>query len=496
MKFVKHTAVLCIFLSGAAAVFFITSCQKARLCYITQKTEAAAPEDVLGQEIELHYFFDKTESMKGFTWEGDDSEYVNALDSIWKSGENIWPDVEAVFYEYGELNISKLPKANIQREVGFPEFYGQINSVNRAIVRTSSQQPFGAVSDYIKSLDTNKKCLYVVVTDLYEQNRANNIFTLFFRSAFESGMSGAFFAVDSSFRGNLWNISINSDVSLGVNGRSTFFILVAGSGKEVAQYSERLVNEFNNKNLDFEDIVFMVQADEKPELWVPDVTRMAQNERRFNSDENKYALVNLRAPKSNKELRLYEWIEDSAVRGGYRSAPAVVESYRLMTNIGSRYFAGLPVANVNLDDFEYSVNLSVEYFGGSNSRVIPGELSKFGPAQSSLFSAMILSEADISKGTAYNDTNYPLYFLLEIKNKPLDTGYYRIGYSIVPEAKIPVWVAERSVPSLAELKDSIQPGKLIKVLNLKTVYEDIVSIYNGIKTREIYSGSFYIVKQH
>jgi hypothetical protein len=495
MSFVKRKA-LWLFLGYAAAVLLITGCQKMGICYIAQTTEAAPPEDVSRQETELHYFFDKTESMKGFTWQGDDSEYVNALDSIWKAGENIWPDADALFYEYGEINISRLPKANVQREAGLPGFYGQTNPGNRRVVRTSGRQPFGTVGDYIKSIDAEKNRLYVVVTDLYEQNKANNVFTLFFRNAFESGMSGAFFAVDSSFQGTIWNISsIDNDMNIWVNGRSTFFILIAGSGKEVAQYSERLANEFNNKKLSFEDVVFMVQNDEKPAPWIPDATRMAQNERRFKSDETKYALVNLRTPKSNKELKLYEWIEDSEVRGGYRSIPAAAESYRLMTDIGSRYFAGLPIKNVNLDDFDYSVELSVDYSGGSNSKAAPGELSKFAPARSSLFTAAVLSEAGIPAEMKYN-RSYPLYFLMEIKNKPLDTGCYRIEYSIVPDAKVPGWVAGRNVATLAELRNANQPGELIKVLNLKTVYEDIVSLYNSLKTRRIYSWSFYIVKQH
>jgi hypothetical protein len=121
---------------------------------------------------------------------------------------------------------------------------------------------------------------YIVVTDLYEQNRENPFF-FFFRDAFSRGLSGAFFMVESSFAGNIHSVSVvNEEKSIVVrDGIAAFFICIIGDSDIVYSYSVALAKEFENKT-NFNGAVFMVNGAKDLKLYHGE-TVMAGSARRF-----------------------------------------------------------------------------------------------------------------------------------------------------------------------------------------------------------------------
>jgi hypothetical protein len=219
-------------LALTAALFFITtslSCGVGPLRIKDQPEEqgGAAPT------MRVNYFFDRTESMRGFTRSGDDAAYVKTLPLLWQAAEIAFPLREEHFFEYGATSTNEFKdgaQSSVKRDVLRGDFYNsEVRSEARTEVKKNGGQPFTSVAEYIKTPGIDNG-ISIIVTDLYEQNREDP-FSSFFREAFARGHSGAFFAVESSFQGEVHSVSrINvEEKSITVNsGKSTFFICIAG----------------------------------------------------------------------------------------------------------------------------------------------------------------------------------------------------------------------------------------------------------------------------
>jgi hypothetical protein len=262
-------------------------------CYVE-----APLEKELVENASLYFFFDKTESMRGFVEKGDASNYVKALPLLWQTADAVFITSSAHFYEYGETSTNEFKSANaiagVKGGVLRPGFYGYGYSEAGTLVKENKGQPFSAVADYIKALNEPAGSAYIVVTDLYEQNRENP-FPVFFRDAFSRGLSGAFFAVQSSFTGNIHSVSaVNTRKSIYVrDGEAVFFICIVGDNDIVYSYSAELGKEFTNRKIDFNSAVFIADSAKDIELSIGEPV-MAGNARRFGDKENAFRQVNIR----------------------------------------------------------------------------------------------------------------------------------------------------------------------------------------------------------
>jgi hypothetical protein len=428
--------------------------------------------------------------MKGFTVKGDDSEYVNTLPALWKAADVTFSDLDMHFYEYGEASTNEFKGAealsSVRQEVLRSAFYGGTPRAGgiRTLVKSNGGQPFTAVTDYIKTLDEAQSA-FVIITDLYEQNR-DDPFSRFYRDAFSRGLSAAFFAVEASFSGSIYSVSrvAVQDTSVQVrDGKSTFYICIAGNGGVVSAYCAALTKELNANKIVFENAVFMVESGGKLNLFhQPSV--MAGNARGFGLPEYAYSMVNLRS----EEVRLI----------GESSPYTPFEAYQLLTKTGSRWTVGVPLANINTASFNYSSDFSLSRYDGRGGS--PDEPSRFNGISNSPDVTMrlsLVSEEVESSPQPPADTAISLYLVAETKNRSLDKGWYKIQYHIVPNAMVlPAWVSELNAENIPALEESARErGARVKTLQLANVYEKIAEAYNGIRAKSIYSDELYFVKR-
>jgi hypothetical protein len=480
-SFKKRAAVwgliACVFVCLAA------SCGRVGPCYVEAPPEKAAAETAL-----LHYFFDKTDSMRGFTEKGDESHYVQTLPLLWQAANVAFTASSARFYEYGTryTNEFKTPEAiaYVKNELLRPRFYGDSVITAGVRVKDNGGQPFSAVADYIKTLNEPESA-YIVVTDLYEQNRENPFF-LFFREAFGRGLSGAFFAVESSFAGSVHSVSrVNVERSIPVrNGIAVFFICIVGDSDVVYSYSAALAKEMENK-VSFNSAVFIAGGARELELYHSDPV-MAGSTRRFDLKENAFRQVNIRP----------EIIRSSS------SAPVKAESYQLLTKTGSRWTAGLPLKNINPFSFKYKTEFSLSHSGGNKAGSEDPTQFK-GEANSTDVSAGIFHVSEIDEdslaavNSGYPSAALPLYLVIETNNHTMEKGWYKIGYTIIPEAiPEPDWVSALNAKDINALEESAgENGGRVKVLDLADVYEKIAGAYNAVRSKNIYSDEIYLLKR-
>jgi hypothetical protein len=116
--------------------------------------------------------------------------------------------------------------------------------------------------------------------------------------------------------------------------------------------------------------------------------------------------------------------------------------------------------------------MSVQYFNGK--KTAPGKVSAFEIASSGR-----VEDALTAKTDGFN------YITVKIHNRNLEKGYYRVTFDIIPD-----WVNELDA-DVAELKASNKRGELVKVLNLKLIYQNILTEFNKAGG---FSEVFYIVK--
>jgi len=474
-------------------LFSTVSCGRVGPLYIEAPEEGHRAETA-----KLHFFFDRTESLEGFTAKGDASQYVKTLPLLWQIGDNSFAASTARFFEFGE-NFTKefadRPEATrlVKTEVLKKGFYG-FNPPNRDLdrirepVKNNNNLPFTAVSDYIwKELEDNQYKrkpgnAYIIVTDFYEQDRENP-FSRFFRDAFSRGLSGSLFAVESTFSGKINSFSyVNPDDSIQVpDGISTFFIFIVGDSDIVYTYSAALDKELNDKKINFHNAVFMVDAQHQAKPHHGDPV-MVPDARRYGKNENALRLVNLRPQ------------EVSFIN---HASPDRIEAYQILTKIGSRWAAGLPLKNINPDNFKYKAEPSFFYFDGKRTKTEGnnGASSFTGIANFTGASANLIPFSDIDKESIpENAGNFPFYLLIQTKNQEIKKGWYSIKYNILSEAvQRPVWVSELNAGDIPALKQSVSDGR-VKVLELTNVYEKIADAYNS-QARIIYSDKIYLVKK-
>jgi len=432
----------------------------------------------------LHYFFDKTDSIRGFTAKGDDSHYVKTIQLLWQVGDISFSSSTARFFDYGTHYtnefISYEALRYVKTEVLQPGFYQSAPTGGyRTPVFQNGGQPFTGVAKYIETLN-DPDSVYIVVTDFYEQNRENPFF-LFFRDAFSRGLSGALFSVDSVFNGEIHSFSYvnNNEKSIRVrDGISTFFICIIGDSSIVYEYCAALAKELSTRNISFNNSVFMVKAPQEVKKNHNEPL-MAPNVRRFNKEENLLRNVNLRL----QEITI---INDDT--SPYRTP----ESYQVLTKIGSRYSAGLSLENINKNSFSYSPEISLSYFNGKKSQKENADSSQsqfIGRANSRIINVKTVHIAE-------NSAEYPVHFVVETDNRIMEKGWYKINCVIIPDAiRIPGWVSELNAASIAELEQSaMSGGSRVKTLELTNVYEKIAGAYNA-SARSIYSDTFYLLKR-
>ncbi|MDR1896431.1 MAG: hypothetical protein LBR10_06540, partial [Prevotellaceae bacterium] len=108
---------------------------------------------------------------------------------------------------------------------------------------------------------------------------------------------------------------------------------------------------------------------------------------------------------------------------------------------------------------------TAEYFDGTGTP--PGEPSPFIAYEKPLGNTIkpvvlhgdeiaeeIKTDADLEPGKHY------ICLALEIVNKNLAKGYYKIGCNIALKAKVPDWVEERDAAGPAELRQSNRQGEI------------------------------------
>ena len=449
-----------------------------------------APANAAASPVRVNYFFDRTESMWGFIRKGDDSEFVKALPGLWIASEIAFPLRDEHIFEYGESTTDEFTteaaRKAAQREVLLNSFYGfnQRDSSIRTQIKKNGGQPFTAVAGYVNELhdkNTEEESLSVIVTDLYEQGQYDP-FSRFYRESFARGLSGAFFAVESSFSGVINSVSrVNVELkSIQVrDGKSTFFICIAGDSARVAAYCAELAKEFTNNNIQFESSVFIVNPGTKivPAAGTPEI---AGNIKRFSAEENAFKHINIRQ-------------EEMRVQGGVPVGP--VESWQLLTNTGSRWAAGLNIPNINPKSFTYQSGFLLSHFKGVRD-IDPSQWTTITNSKN-VETKMALSHDIPEAAAAGIKSGSPLYLAVETKTRALDKGWHKVEYRIIPEARTrPQWVLDLNAQTIGDLEASagIRGGR-VKTLQLANVYEKIAEAYNGVQSRSIYTDEINLLKR-
>jgi hypothetical protein len=479
-----------------AGLILLEGCGRGR-AYVRVR-EASAEKDT-APDLQAHLFYDKTESMGGFTVGGDNSNYVKTLAGLWNVVTDTASGGEFAFYEYGDIKINLVDPSiaqRVQREAWRSAFYGDRGYSKGTEIQKNDEKPFQSLVEYTgKLMEENRGAeqIYVALTDLYEPAGNYKTFSDFFANAFANGLSGALFVIDAAFQGYIHRLDpVYPENSIQVQGESIFFIFAAGSPNLLAEFYEKLREELENRSLlpPPQGVLFVIDPGKESRLWKPDAAAVAQNERRFNSAENRFARVNLRPPRSAREAGLFEW---RPVEGGYALEPADdAEAYNLLGKAGSRYFAGLPGVVIDRDAFDYAIELEPAYAAARGAKIKPGELSVFTSPPSNFFSGQVLDDGDIPEDLK-KSSSCRIFFSIDIAAASLEKGLWRLGYRLLPIAKVPPWISEKSTQNRADLNGNPQG----KALNLEPVYKNIAASYNeALKDtkRGIWADTVYLVK--
>jgi hypothetical protein len=468
-----------IFLYVLAALCGLGACARLENCYIENTDAADAGRYIPNNEVQVNYFFDRTDSMRGFTRQGMETDYDKALDSLLTVGQTQGYGNQS-FYEFGEQATVRLPfsKDVLLSEIKVPDFYGENYDPfrgGRQKVEDNGGQPFSSVARYIKQLDEDGSHLNFVVTDLYEQRGRYEYFHLLFQNTFSSGDSGAIFAVKSTFRGNIHSISaVDSNKNIRVDGYSTFFIFIVGDKQHVKQYSAALSDDLAKKRLIFNISLFFLDEPDGATLEQQPDTVTAGNKKRFDAAANNYNTINLR--RNNSFIRTWEKRsgEPDSNRAGFAAKAAKAEAYLVMTNIGAQYMYRTTEQTGYNPALPLIENLSLAYFSGT-TKTHGGDLSNFDavPHEKLLTPSVFATDG-------YN------YFKIGIDSKNLAKGYYRITFNIIPD-----WVEALDAVDISSLEASNKPGDTIKILNLGLIYRNILKEFNR---ENNFSKAVYLIK--
>jgi hypothetical protein len=421
--------------------------------------------------------------MQGYVTRNN-TEYIRIIPQLWMVAESsaLWPESEtsASFYKFGEGDIRRVTRESVRDRVRRREFYTTAGEGALAL-STGDKQVFATAAKYIASQSSPDK-LFIIVTDLYEQNREDNCFSALFRDAFEQGMSGAIIAIESGFDGSIENISDNLAANIKVNGTSTFFIFVIGNREVLIKYCEALFATADFQSLKSEKVLFLLGDGSGPaELpWTPAV-KNANSDRVFERIAQ------------NNNINLKEGIPRLFTGGGKAVDSLKVGAFRLIGNVRSQYIGGLPLKNIDFNSFTFDLSYTAGYCKGD--RTTQDSLSAFEPINDKEKANFTITAINGSVVDGMDAGRYPLAVAITAKNNSLEKGCYYITYEIFQRAKIPQWVTERNAGTLGELEES-KSGGVIKILRLESIYRYIAEAYN--KQSEwgrVYTDSLYLEKQ-
>jgi hypothetical protein len=455
--------------------------------YIEEPSREALQKDVNTAIPRIYYFFDRTLSMQGFVAE-DYTPYSTIIPELWKVAEStkLWPqsDKDASFFEFGEGDVRKLTRPfvrdNIQRKV----FYGQGPHNGQTVQGNNGRQVFETMAKYIAAQPAEDS-LFVAVTDLYEQNREDNCFSVLFSDAFKRGLSGALIAVESRFNGTIENISINSAPNIKVDGVSTFFIFIVGHRDIVKKYCDALFQTVEFQQVKSEYVLFLINNDSSPAQipWTPTIKNANSDKtlKRIGYNNN----VNLKDDIS----RLFTW-DDTISK---QADSSKVESFRLLGKVSSQYVGGISIDYADTKAFSFEPSYTVGYSKGE--RVGQGSFTAFETLNDNQKTNFTITVADGNEVSGMNTNRHPLAVVIGTKNDSLEKGCYQIHYEIFQKAIVPRWVMDRSASNLNELEESARSNTLVKILRLESIYRYIVEAYNyRPEWGKIYADSLYLEK--
>lgn len=451
--------------------------------YIEEPSRGNPGESPHVQAPQLYYLFDRTLSMQGYAARNN-TEYARVIPQLWMVAESsaLWPGSEtgASFYKFGEGNIRRVSREYVRDRVRRGDFYTTPGD-GTSVLTTGDKQVFATAAKYIAS-QTSPDKLFIVVTDLYEQNREDNCFSALFRDAFEHGLSGALIAIESGFDGAIENISDDLAANIRVNGTSTFFIFVIGRRDTLIKYCEAFFATPDFQSLKSEKALFLLGDGSGPaELpWTPAV-RNANSDRVFERIAH------------NNSINLKEGIPRLFTAQGAAIDPLKVGAFRLIGNVRSQYIGGLPAKNIDFGSFAFEASYTVGYSNGDGNT--QGSLSAFEVINDKEKENFTITAVNGSGVDGMDAERYPLAVAINTKNNALEKGCYYINYEIFQRAKTPQWVIERNAGTLNELEASKSEG-VIKILRLESIYRYIAEAYNNrSEWGRVYADSLYLEKQ-
>jgi hypothetical protein len=457
-----------------AAVFCLTAVSCGRglnPCYIAIPA-AAAPNG----GVQVNYFFDRTESVGGFVQNNKETEYVAAMYSALDASVTLKYDTQ-VYYEFGEIVTSILTfetTDDIKKEIIKKSLYGTAPmQVNRREVKENNGQPFSSIVNYIKN-EIGKDSLNIIITDLYEQYGINQHFRELFQNAFEQDLAGAIFMIKGVFKGSIYSISSANESFDGIDGYSSFFILVTGDRSHVKAFSAEFAKQLDQKNLTFNKTLFILGEPVNDGRIKAESTR-ENDTARFSKMSN----VNLIPPdahffrrwakKNKKDVGVTVNNIECYIPGPPADAQFV---YIIKAQTDRPSTPETPILSAVKD-------ISAAYFSGGKTPA--GKPSPFtNIASAGLFGKSEVYTQTARSGVIYNGIS------IRINTKQLEHGYYKIMFNIVPD-----WVIAENAGSVADLRAGNVKGGRVKVLNLRVIYESILDEFAKAGGR---SETFYLVK--
>jgi len=460
--------------------------------YIEEPSYGNASQDADTAIPNIYYFFDRTVSMQGFVAEKNTS-YSAIIPQLWSVAEStkLWPKsaASASFFEFGN-DVRKITRQFVRDNIQEKAFYGQgprdaqiVQGIYNS--REENSQVFETLSKYIATRPAENS-LFITVTDLYEQNREDNCFSVFFSDAFSRGLSGALIAVESRFKGTVENISKDSTQNIKVDGKSTFFIFILGPRDILKKYCDALFVEFPKG--EYNHVLFLINNDSRPANipWTPGI-RKASRPKMF--EKIGYGSnINLK----NDIPRLFTLNGTDPKQAD----PSKVAAFRLIGDIKSQYIGGISVDYADTDAFKYEAPYNVGFSRGD--RVEQGAITVFEALNDNKKTNITIDVIDGNKVAGMDANRYPLAVAVGTKNASMDKGAYQIRYEIFQKAVIPSWVSKRSAATETELKESNRPDNpdnVIKILRLESIYRYIAEAYNYKPERgKIYADLLYLEK--
>jgi hypothetical protein len=459
-------------------ILCLAACAKGNLVYVETREDSLVTAD----EVVVNYFFDRTESIRPFTYKTD-TAYSLAMSSLVTVGQDLFGSDPLSFYDFaGELRrISVLPE-QIQVDIQKQSFYVPdrarfASTESIEVINIDGQpQPFFTVAEYIRKNHREQNELNIITTDLYEQSDISQYFHRFYRNAFARGVSGAIFAIKSEFRGPVYNIGAGNQ-RLDVDGFSTVFVLITGKNNILREFCDQYSKKLDENRISFNLSLFALN--EQPsaaDMSIGNV--MAGSERGYErrAAEKLNTMINLRRISGAVKTWAASGQSDDA---GQSASPvtrsADVEVYRVMSNAEARYVRR--IGGSNEENAPQMGQLSLEYFDGG--KAVSGKPSAFAPE---------LADTVLSADFFQDDGIW--YMALKTTNKNLKSGYYRVKYNIVPGWVIDLDAGDGAV-GFENMRESNRRGERIHVLHLRSIYEAVLEDFNR---ENGFSGSFYLVR--